>query len=157
MLIKENFPNQQFDSNYYYSFASLLALPFVCFNWLVKTHLFANCCNLWVVFLLYLPSYFSYIYFHHLSGTVFYTVFLFDSLHSELFLRQVFKNHTTVFLTLVPKLTTPLEVIAFALSPCATSLSVPFCLFVHESWILLINSFCHFTKFRLCFQTTVTY
>lgn len=90
---KRIFLTSSLTQNYYYSFASLLALPFVCFNWLVKTHLFANCCNLWVVFLLYLPSYFSYIYFHHLSDTVFYTVFLFDSLHSELFLRQVFKNH----------------------------------------------------------------
>lgn len=128
---KRNFPNQQFDSIIIVTFASLLALPFVCFNWLVKTHLFANCYNLWVVFLLYLPSYFSYIYFHHLSDTVFYTVFLFDSLHSELFLDKCSRTMPAVFLTLVLN----------SFSPWGNSIcSVPLCNFFVCSFLSLYMS-----------------
>lgn len=125
----------------------------VCFYWLVKTHLSANFaitpgCSFYFISILFFLHILSSPFWH-----CFCSRFLFDNSHSELFLRQMFKNHDCCL--------SPSGACAY--SPWGVAFAVRLCSFLVCSFLFmsheysLLNFFCHLTKFRLCFQVTVTY
>lgn len=127
--------------NYYYSFASLLALPFCLFQLVGQdTSLLIAVTSGWSFYFISHLIFLTYTFITFL--TLFSILYFYLIIYiMNFFLDKCSRTMPAVFLTLVPKLTTPLEVITFALSPCTTSLSVLFVFLYTSHEYLLLTPF----------------